>query len=83
MKIYWYNDSKNIIGTKVKKTRQSSKPIITQSDLSARLSTLGFNIDRVSISKIETGNRFVADFEVVAIAKALKVSVNWLLEDKI
>lgn len=79
MKIYWHEGSKNIIGKRVKEARLSSKPIVTQLDLSARLETLGMKIDRVSISKIESGDRFVADYEVAALAKALKVSLDWLL----
>jgi len=79
MKIYWHNGSKNIIGTRVKEARQKSNPPLTQQDLSARLSVNGYNIDRVSISKIEAGDRFVADYEVVAIAKTLNISVEWLL----
>ena len=82
MKIYWYNGSKNIIGERVKEARQNSNPTLTQQDLSARLGVIGFNIDRVSISKIEAGDRFVADYEVVAIAKALNVSLEWLLTGK-
>lgn len=79
MKIYWHNGSKNIIGKRVRKARLKANPHITQQDLSARLEVLGYNIDRVSISKIESGDRFVADYEVVGLAKALNVSVEWLL----
>ncbi len=79
MKIYWHNGSKNIIGPRVKEARLNAKPIITQADLSARLEVMGYNIDRVSISKIESGDRFVPDYEVVAIADALNVSLGWLL----
>ncbi len=82
MKIYWYKDSKNIIGKRVKEARTKSNPHITQQDLSARLEVLGYNIDHVSISKIESGDRFVADYEVVGLAEALNVSVGWLLEGK-
>ncbi|MFZ5643534.1 MAG: helix-turn-helix domain-containing protein [Bacillota bacterium] len=82
MKIYWHEGSKNIIGKRVKEARLKSKPIITQSDLSARLETFGIKIDRVSISKIESGDRFVADYEAVALAKSLKVSLEWLLLGK-
>ena len=82
MKIYWHQGSKNIIGRRVKEARLKSKPIITQADLSARLETFGLKIDRVSISKIESGDRFVADYEVVGFAKALKVSLDWLLSGK-
>jgi transcriptional regulator with XRE-family HTH domain len=79
MKIYWYKGSKNIIGKRVKEARKKAVPVITQEDLTARLEVLGYNIDRVSISKIESGNRFVADYEVVGLAKALNVDVKWLL----
>jgi len=79
MKIYWHNGSKNIIGKRVREARLKASPHITQQDLSARLEVLGYSIDRVSISKIESGNRFVADYEVVGLAKALNVSVEWLL----
>lgn len=82
MKIYWHEGSKNIIGRRVKEARLKSKPIITQADLSARLETFGLKVDRVSISKIESGDRFVADYEVVGLAKALKVSPDWLLLGK-
>jgi transcriptional regulator with XRE-family HTH domain len=79
MKIYWYKGSKNIIGSKVKEARQMYSPPLTQDNLSAKLSVMGINIDRVSISKIESGDRFVADYEVVALSNALNVSLDWLL----
>lgn len=82
MKIYWHNGSKNIIGNRVREARTKTNPQISQQDLSARLGVLGYNIDRVSISKIESGDRFVADYEVVGLAKALNVSVEWLLSGK-
>ncbi len=80
MKIYWFNNSKNIIGKRVKEARLSSNPVITQQDLSAKLAVLGVNIDRVSISKIESGDRFVSDYEVLALSQVLNVSVEWLLK---
>ena len=82
MKIYWYNGSKNIVGKKVREVRLKANPHITQQDLSAKLEVLGYNIDRVSISKIESGDRFVPDYEIVGLAKALGVSVEWLLDAK-
>ena len=39
----------------------------------------GLRLERVTISKIETGYREVTDVEAVAIAKALGVSISWLL----
>lgn len=58
--------------------RKRAKPPITQADLAARLQVQGLKIERVTISKIETGYREVTDMEAAAIAKALGVSISWL-----
>lgn len=70
--------SRNIIGDRLKQARRASKPYITQNELTARLQVMGIGIDRSMLSKIENGVRPVYDFEVAALAKALKVSVAWL-----
>jgi hypothetical protein len=72
--------SRNIIGANVRKARELSGNAITQDQLAGKLAALGTPLDRVTIAKIETGLRCVYDFEVVALAKALKVEVGWLLE---
>ena len=77
MKIYDYNGNKNICGQRVYEARTRNH--ITQFDLAARLQTQGVTIERDSISKIESGKRFVADYEVVILAKVLNVSALWLL----
>ena len=72
---------RNIIGARVRQARKAAKPPITQVDLVARLQVLGMMIDQSGISKIESGSRPVLDVEVVALAKALNVSVAWLFEE--
>ena len=52
---------------------------MTQTDLAAQLQVAGIIIERDSVSRIEIGTRFVADYELREIARILKVSVNWLL----
>lgn len=78
MKIYDYNGKKNCCGDRAREARQKLR--LSQSDLAARLQIAGVIIERDSISRIEIGTRFVADYEVAALARALKVSVEWLLE---
>ena len=39
-------------------------------------------VDQSIISKIENGTRPVYDYELPKIAKALKVTVGWLLKEK-
>ena len=52
---------------------------LTQADLAAKLQVNGIIIERDSVSRIEIGTRFVADYEIRELAKILKVSVGWLL----
>ena len=78
MKIYDYNGKKNICGQKIQEARRRLR--MTQSDFAARLQIAGIIIERDSISRIEIGTRFVADYELREIAKILNVSVDWLLD---
>ncbi len=77
MKIYDYHGKKNICGERVHEAR--CKLRMTQSDLAAKLQLSDIIIERDSISRIEIGTRFVADYEIRELAKILDVSVNWLL----
>ncbi len=77
MKIYDYNGKKNICGERVHEARCRLR--MTQSDLAAQLQVAGIIIERDSISRIEIGTRFVADYEIRELAKILKVSPLWLL----
>jgi len=70
---------RNVIGERVRLARERAKPRITQVDLAARLQIEGLRLERVAISKIETGYREVTDVEAIAIAKALGVTISWLL----
>ncbi len=77
MKIYDYNGKKNICGDRLHEAR--CKLRLTQSDLAAQLQVNGIILERDSISRIEIGTRFVADYELRELSKILKVTVNWLL----
>lgn len=77
MKIYDFNGKKNICGDRIHEARTRQR--VTQADLAARIQIRGLMIERDSISRIEIGTRFVADYELMIIAEALNVSVGWLL----
>ena len=51
-----------------------------KSDLAAQLQVNGIIIERDSISRIEIGTRFVADYELMIIAQILNVPVDSLLD---
>jgi transcriptional regulator with XRE-family HTH domain len=39
-------------------------------------------MNQASISKLESGQRYVMDYEALALAKALKVTVSWLFGER-
>jgi HTH-type transcriptional regulator, cell division transcriptional repressor len=70
----------NLVGEQVRKIRLGLTPLVTQEDLAGRLAVGGFeNLTRVVVNRIEAGKRTVLDVELVALAKALRVSVQQLL----
>ena len=77
MKIYEFEGKKNICGDRVHEARRRVR--LTQRDLAAKLQIEGVIIERDSVSRIEIGTRFVADYELRALSSRLKVSVAWLL----
>jgi transcriptional regulator with XRE-family HTH domain len=70
----------NIVGKRVQEARLNFKPPLSQEELAVRLELDGWKSSRVTVAKIEAGTRRVTDFEVLALAKALKVSADWLLD---
>ena len=77
MKIYDFDGIKNICGARVKAARK--KLGLSQEQLAARLQVSGVVIERNSISRIESGARFVADYELLVLSKVLNVSPSYLL----
>lgn len=77
-KINRYNYSINVIGKKIKEIRRGQK--LSQEYLCARMQTMGYQISRSDISKIENQKKFISDFEVFGFAKALRVSIDKLYE---
>jgi hypothetical protein len=73
---------KNICGEQIAKIRNSQTPVLTQEQLTAKVQSLGLDIDRAAIAKIETKQRRVYDYEVVIFAKALNISTSKLLGDE-
>jgi transcriptional regulator with XRE-family HTH domain len=78
MKIYWDGTSKNIIGDKIKKLRKAQG--LTQKSLAEKLQLLGHEYSELTILRIEKGNRFVPDYEVVQFADFFGVSTDELLK---
>lgn len=77
MKIYDFEGEKNISGDRIHQARTAMR--LSQADLAARMQVNGVTIEREAISKIETGDRFVTDYELMVFAKVLNVSMEWLI----
>lgn len=77
MKFYEYHGKRNICGDRIREARQKRR--LSQSDLCKLLQLRGVMVERDTISRMESGSRFVADFEAVEIADVLEVPVLWLL----
>ena len=77
MKIYGFEGKSNSSGERVRFARE--KLGISQSQLAARLQVEGVQLNQKAISRIETGERIIADYELVYLAKALNEDPTWLL----
>lgn len=66
---------RNLIGPQLRKLRRAAKPRISQEDLCGRVARFNVTLTRPQIAKIEAGRRPVFDYEAVALAKALRVSL--------
>jgi len=77
MRAYTFHGKRNICGDRIRLARLAKR--FSPSDLCRQLQLTGIPMERDSISRIESGSRYVADYEVTTIADILDVSVLWLL----
>lgn len=71
------NGRNNICGTKVAELRKALR--ISQRELSDKLCDIGLIVDKNAIQRIESGQRFVTDIELIQIAKIFSTTVEDLL----
>lgn len=68
----------NLCGDRVRLGRAMHKPPLRQEDLAREINLLGMEITPLIISRIEKNQRHVCDAELVMLAKALGVTMDWL-----
>ena len=73
------NGRNNVCGINVYKLRKAHVPKMSQRALADKLQLLGIDVDKNAIQRIESGQRFVTDIELIALANTFNVSVNDLL----
>ena len=69
--------NKNIVGSKISQKRKEIG--MKQKDLLTQLQIRGIELNPSGLSELEGQVRSVNDYELVALAEVLGVSVNWLL----
>lgn len=80
MRLYTLDgESCNISGERIRQWRLGAG--ITQEELAIKMQLNGLQMGQMAISRIETGKRLVADFELKIFARVLGVTLEWLIGD--
>lgn len=80
VKKFDYNGRKNICGNRVRYLRTARR--WSQAALAAKMQTQGVIMEQDVVSKIESGDRLVTDYEVRAFAAVFGVDFENLIEDE-
>lgn len=68
----------NLCGERIRLGRAMQKPPMRQEDLARKINLMGMEITPLIISRIEKRQRHVCDGELLMIARALDVTLEWL-----
>lgn len=68
----------NICGINIARLRKALR--ISQRELADRLQVIDLDIDKNAVQRIESGQRFVTDIEMISLAKVFNVTVEDLLK---
>ncbi len=74
------NGKNNICGENVYRLRKAQVPKMSQRVLAERLQLENIDVDKNAIQRIESGQRFVTDIELVVLAKIFKVNLEELIK---
>ena len=67
-----------MVGPRIRALRNRRGRKVTQQELAAWLQAMGLDIDQPALSRIERGERLIADFEMATVAQALGVEIGKL-----
>ena len=73
-----FGDRNNICGLRIQQLRLQSEPALSQRALADKMQIVGVDVDKNAIQRIESGQRFITDIELIAFAKVFGVSVDSL-----
>ena len=76
-----FDGKNNVCGKNVAAMRK--KLNISQRELAERMQLMGYDLDKNAIQRIESGQRFVTDIEVRALAKVFDVELPTLFDENL
>ena len=76
-----FDGKNNVCGRNVAVMRK--KLNISQRELAERMQLMGYDLDKNAIQRIESGQRFVTDIEVQALAKVFDVDLPTLFDENL
>lgn len=79
-KIKAANGTNNLCGQKLAEIRKEKN--LSQRKLAAKMQLLGFDVDHYFIRRVENGERFVTDIDLVIFSRALGVSICDILSEQ-
>jgi len=71
----------NICGVKIKQFRENMPLKVSQNKFAQMLQVYGLDLDKNAIQRIESGQRFITDIELKAIAQVLGVDYKELFDE--
>lgn len=71
----------NLCGRKLAKIRGTYNPPLSQRKLAQMLQVAGYDVDNHFIRRVELGQRFVTDIEIVMLSDVLGISLDELLRE--
>lgn len=80
MKAFWYDEKrKNVCGLRIRQLRKEQK--LTQKKLAIMAQLAGYDfITETAIIKLESGTRFIPDYEISIFAHLLGTTPEYLLQ---
>ena len=80
MKLHQYHGRCNCSGMRIRQRREELG--LSQEQLAAKLQLYGLELGQKAISRMETGLRVIADYELLWLARALETTCSWLLGEE-
>lgn len=78
-KIKALDGTNNLTGEKIAEIRKTKK--LSQRKLATKMQLLGFDVDHYFIRRVENGERFVTDIDLVIFSRALEIPIGEFFEN--